>query len=105
MTDATGAHAAGVIEARLGRPARDVVEATVVLEAWAGVPATTAMSTARGVIRSEGTPARGTGRVDTGDRTEQQMVVLEGLALIMSILSVAAWATPLSRAFGTQALA
>ncbi|MFL5864069.1 MAG: hypothetical protein ACJ780_25410 [Solirubrobacteraceae bacterium] len=105
MTNATDVHAAGVIEARLGRPARDVVEATVVLEAWAGVPAAAAMSTARGVIRSEGTPPRGMGRVDTGDRTEQQTVVFEGIALIMSILSVAAWATPLSRAFGTQALA
>ena len=30
-------HAHAVLEARLGRPARDVLEATVVLEAWTGI--------------------------------------------------------------------
>ncbi len=32
-------YAAGVIEARLGRGAQDVLEAAVVLEAWGGVRA------------------------------------------------------------------
>ena len=32
-------YAEAVLDARLGRPARDVLEATVVLEAWTGRPA------------------------------------------------------------------
>ena len=36
-----------IVEARLGRPPQDMLEAAVVLEAWAGVPAQSALAAAR----------------------------------------------------------
>ncbi|HEY3775902.1 MAG TPA: hypothetical protein VGL69_23065 [Solirubrobacteraceae bacterium] len=97
--------AAGVLEARLGRAPRDVIEATVVLEAWAGLPAGNAMAAARTLIQTDTATASVPGRIDAVDPAHRQSVALESLALILSILSVAAWATPLSRAFGAQTLA
>jgi hypothetical protein len=101
----THSQAAGVLEARLGRAPRDVIEATVVLEAWAGLPAGQAMATARTLIENEAACAPVPGRIDTVDPALRKSVALEGIALILSILSVAAWATPLSRAFGAHTLA
>ncbi|MBV9335317.1 MAG: hypothetical protein JO243_05420 [Solirubrobacterales bacterium] len=43
--------------------------------------------------------------MDAPDEDEQQGVVVEGIALVLSILSVAAWATPLGRALGDGVLA
>ncbi len=97
--------AAGVIEARLGRAPRDVIEATVVLEAWAGLPAAKAMAAARTLIENDAASAAVPGRIDSVDPAQRQSVALEGFALILSILSVAAWATPLSHAFGAHTLA
>jgi hypothetical protein len=75
-----------------------VIEATIVLEAWAGRPAETAMSAARGLVPSGGSATQVKGRVDAAhDDDKQQTVLLEGIALVMSIVSVAAWATPLGR--------
>ena len=98
-------HAAGVVEARLGRSARDVIEATIVLEAWLGRPARSAMSTARELVAGDGDKKPDKGRVDPHEDDEQRGVVVEGIALVLSILSVAAWATPLSRALGADVLA
>ena len=39
-----------LVEARLGRPPQDALEAAVVLEAWAGVPAQRALETARALM-------------------------------------------------------
>jgi hypothetical protein len=97
-------HDSGVIEARLGRPARDIIEATIVLEAWAGRPARTAMRSARTLVSSGRLPPRGSRRVDVAD-DRTQSVLAEGVALVLSILSVAAWASPLSKAFGADVLA
>jgi hypothetical protein len=104
MSD-TQSQAAGVLEARLGRAPRDVIEATVVLEAWAGLPAGRAMATARTLIQNDAASAAVPGRIDAVDPAQRRSVALEGVALILSILSVAAWATPLSRAFGAHTLA
>ena len=50
---------AGCVEARLGRAPQDMLEAAVVLEAWAGVPAQRALETARGLMpRDAGRAAR-----------------------------------------------
>ena len=59
------AYAAAIVDARLGRPARDLLEATVVLEAWSGRSASAAMSAARGVIDLDGPAAE----VDEQGRT------------------------------------
>jgi hypothetical protein len=97
--------AAGILEARLGRAPRDVIEATVVLEAWAGLPAGNAMAAARTLIETDTAGVPVPGRLDAVDQAQRQSVALEGVALILSILSIAAWATPLSRAFGAHTLA
>ncbi|MBV8712532.1 MAG: hypothetical protein JOY56_12175, partial [Solirubrobacterales bacterium] len=98
-------HAAGVVQARLGRAARDVIEATIVLEAWLGRPAQSAMLAARELVAGDGDPKPDRGRIDAPEDDEQQGVLVEGIALVLSILSVAAWATPLSRALGDGVLA
>jgi hypothetical protein len=98
-------HAQGVVEARLGRPPRDVLEATIVLEAWTGAPTRSAMSKARRLVDPDGPAARVKGRLDPNDDRDQQSVVAEGLTLVLSILSVAAWATPLGKVFGHPTLA
>ena len=98
-------YAEGVLEARLGRPARDVLEATIVLEAWAGRPAREAMSAARRLVNPGTEAPLAKGRLERNRDREQHSVVMEGIALVLSILSVASWATPLSRAFGPHALA
>ena len=98
-------YAEGVLDARLGRPPRDVIEATIVLEAWAGRPARAAMSTARALVTPGTTASFHRGRLERNRDREQQSVVLEGIALVFSILSVASWATPLSREVGAHVLA
>jgi hypothetical protein len=98
-------HASAVVDARLGRPPRDVIEATIVLEAWAGRPARTALAAARGLLPRGIQPLRINGRLDKADGDEQHGVVVEGIALVLSILSVAAWAKPLSHTLGPHALA
>jgi hypothetical protein len=98
-------HAAGVVEARLRRSPRDIIEATIVLEAWLGRPAQSAMSVARELVGAQGDAGPDKGRVELPDDDEQQSVVVEGIALVLSILSVAAWATPLSKSLGAAVLA
>lgn len=103
--DAAKAYAEGVIEARLGRPAVDVLEATVVLEAWAGEPVRSAMSSALGLVSSDHRAKNAQRSIEPGEDREQQSVVAEGISLVLSIVCVAAWATPLSRDYGPSGLA
>jgi hypothetical protein len=97
-------HTVGRVIARLGRPPSDVLEATIVLEAWDGRPVGSAMSAARELINPNGRPTPTGSRVDPPDDSERRSVIGEGIALVLSILSVAAWARPLSRELGPQAL-
>jgi hypothetical protein len=97
-------HAKAVVEARLGREARDVLEATVVLEAWTGTPAKTAMSAARNLVNLDGPPPRAISNMDPFAIGEQSSVLAEGLTLVLLIVSIAAWANPIGRALGPDAL-
>ena len=97
-------HAKAVVEARLGREARDVLEATVVLEAWTGTPANTAMSAARDLVNLDGPPPRAISNMDPFASGEQSSVLAEGLTLVLLIVSIAAWANPIGRALGPDAL-
>ena len=92
-------------QARLGRAPRDRLEATIVLEAWDGRPARRALSDARSLVGHEPPLANGKGRIDLGDDSERVSVIGEAVALVLSILSVAAWARPLSRELGAHTLA
>jgi hypothetical protein len=98
-------HAEDVIDARLGRSPSDVLEATVVLEAWDGRRTRSAMSAASALVSPDAEPALSGSQVDPPDDQERQSVIGEGIALVLSILSVAAWARPLGRELGPQTLA
>jgi hypothetical protein len=98
------AYAQSVLDARLGRPARDVLEATVVLEAWTGRPAKDAMRSASDLVRLDGPPVKALSRVDPFADSERTSVIAEGVTLVLLIVSIAAWAAPISRALGTDVL-
>lgn len=98
-------HAEAVVEARLGRPARDLLEATVVLEAWIGTPARHALTAARDLLDLDGPPLHARTNVEPSDDHEQRSVVAEGITLVLLILSVAAWAAPINKRLGPNVLA
>jgi hypothetical protein len=98
------AHAEAVLEARLGRPARDMLEATVVLEAWTGRPAQSAMSAARNLVTLDAPPVRSLSSVDPFGDGDQTSVVAEGVTLVLLIVTIAAWATPISKHLGPNVL-
>ena len=98
------AHAEAVVEARLGRPARDLLEATVVLEAWIGTPARAALSAARNLLDLEGPPLHARSNIEPAEDQEQRSVVAEGITLVLLILSVAAWAAPINKHLGPNVL-
>lgn len=93
--------AGAVIQARLGRTAQDALEAAVVLEAWGGLPAETALRLGRRV-RLPAVRATGPRRWAPGDGEAREGVLAEGVALLISILAVAAWAGPLGDALGSN---
>jgi len=93
-----------VLEARLGRDARDVLEATVVLEAWAGRPARRAMTAARRLVSLDGPSPTAMSDLDPFDDSTQHSVVAEGITLVLLILSVAAWASPIRAQLGPNIL-
>lgn len=96
-------YATGVIQARLGRGAQDVLEAAVVLEAWGGMRANAALSLGSRVVPPK--PPRWTpGRFTTEESGRRDSILTEAIALIMAILAVASWAGPLSRQVGTSVL-
>jgi len=96
-------YAQGVIEARLGRGAQDVLEAAVVLEAWGGVRANTALGFGSRIVPPK-PPSWTPGRMSTDEPSSRDSVLAEALALIMAILAIASWAGPLSRQVGTSVL-
>jgi hypothetical protein len=97
-------YAQSVLDARLGRPARDVLEATVVLEAWTGRPAKEALGSAADLVRLDTPPVQALSRVDPFADSEHTSVIAEGVTLVLLIVSIAAWATPISRELGTDVL-
>ena len=106
MTPARPGYVAGVVAARLGRPPRDVIEAAIVLEAWTGTPAEPAMAAAGDIVPRGAGALRVKGRViPAEDAAQQSSVLVEGIALVLSILAIAAWAGPLSRGLGPDVFA
>jgi hypothetical protein len=97
-------HAEGVIHARLGRRARDVLEATVVIEAWTGRPAKRAMSAARRLVSLDAPSPQAMSDLDPFDDSSQHSVIAEGITLVLLILSVAAWASPIRDKLGPNVL-
>jgi hypothetical protein len=99
------AEAGGVVEARLGRPPQDLLEAVVVLEAWGGVPTLSAFGVGGAVLAPEARLAADPHvRSAPPAEGERESVVAESIALLVAILAIAAWAGPLSRALGPAVL-
>ena len=91
--------AARLVEARLGRAPQDVLEAAVVLEAWAGVPAQRALETARALMPAvPAAPVASGSRPPTARRPRGLLV--EGAAMLVTVAAIALWAEPLADALG-----
>jgi hypothetical protein len=92
-----------LVEARLGRAPQDMLEAAVVLEAWAGVPAQTALVAASAAMPVEpASPQPSAGRLPRhrdGDR-----VLADGAAFLVCVVAIACWAAPLTSGMGVTAV-
>jgi hypothetical protein len=88
-----------LVEARLGRAPQDMLEAAVVLEAWAGVPAQAALDAARTIMPAEPVAAQAsTGRLPRA--RDQRGVLLDGAAFVVTVIAIACWAAPLASSVG-----
>ena len=97
------ARARRLVEARLGRPPQDAVEAAVVLEAWAGVPAQRALETARLMMPKQ--PAGPAASATVPAKPERPPgLLLEGTAFIVTVCAIALWAEPLTAELGVSAV-
>ncbi len=90
-----------LLEARLGRDPQDMLEAAVVLEAWAGVPAQRALDTARALMPE--TPVAARASVSKRQPARPRSGVLaEGAAFVLTVLAIALWASPLAAELGAD---
>jgi hypothetical protein len=90
-----------LVRARLGREPQDMLEAAVVLEAWAGIPAQRALDTGRQLLPS--VPAEPLLSVSkAAPLRPRKGVVLEGTAFVATVLAIALWAVPLGNDLGAQ---
>jgi hypothetical protein len=92
-----------LVEARLGRAPQDMLEAAVVLEAWAGVPAESALAAASATMPAE--PARpqpSVGRLPR--RRDRDGVLADGVAFLVTVVAIACWAAPLTASVGLAAV-
>jgi hypothetical protein len=90
-----------VVEARLGRQPQDMLEAAVVLEAWAGVPAKRALDSGRALMHAsepQSEPSRGSvPKVDV-----QEGYLFEAISFVAAVIAIACWASPLASALGAS---
>ena len=93
-----------IVEARLGREPQDMLEAAVVLEAWAGIPAGEALQSGRAIMASDTPePQPSAGRLPGADA--QGGLRVEALSFVIAVVAIAAWAAPLSSRVGSDAVA
>jgi hypothetical protein len=89
-----------IVEARLGRRPQDMLEAAVVLEAWAGVPAQGALAAARALMPAD--PPAPQPSVGVLPRpSSREGVLVEGTAFIVTVIAIACWVSPLVSRLGT----
>ena len=92
-----------LVEARLGRAPQDMLEAAVVLEAWAGVPAQTALAVASATMPVEpASPQPSAGRLPR--HREGDRVLADGAAFLVCVVAIACWAAPLTSDMGVTAV-
>ena len=92
-----------LVEARLGRPPQDALEAAVVLEAWAGVPAQQALETARALMPASPAEPLVSAAAPVTVKCPPGLA-LEGAAFLVTVVAIALWAEPLSAALGVDAV-
>jgi hypothetical protein len=98
----TGSRSA-LVHARLGRAPQDMLEAAVVLEAWAGLPAQRALEAGAALMpRTAATPQPSTAVPAPIERRPE--LVVEGFAFVASVLAIALWAAPLAASLGAAAV-
>jgi hypothetical protein len=92
-----------LVEARLGRAPQDMLEAAVVLEAWAGVPAQTALAAASVTMPVEpASPQPSAGRLPR--HREGDRVLADGAAFLVCVVAIACWAASLTSGMGVTAV-
>jgi hypothetical protein len=97
-----GSRIRDLVEARLGRPPQDKLEAAVVLEAWGGLRPPHALEVAgQAVGHTHGGPILSVGR-PRESRRRDKAAVAEGLTLLAAVLAVAMWTVPFGRALGND---
>lgn len=95
------AAAAPIVEARLGRTPQDMLEAAVVLEAWAGVRPERALGAAERLMAEA--PDERTVSVGRLPRPAAPPHVLrDGLAFLVTVIAIACWASPLTDSLGVS---
>ena len=90
----------GVVEARLGRPPQDMLEAAVVLEAWGGVPARDALAAGRALMRAPARPQESSVARLQGPSEAEEGFLVEAIAFVMAVVAIACWAVPLASSLG-----
>jgi hypothetical protein len=103
QTSLDPARAKAIVEARLGRDPQDMLEASVALEAWGGVPAQRALGAGRSLMEAvTPEPQRSRGTVPEAGREEGFMV--EAIAFIVAVIAIACWAAPLGDSLGSSVM-
>jgi Co/Zn/Cd efflux system component len=86
-----------VVAARLGRDPQDMLEAAVVLEAWSGLRAGEALRSGQAVMQAaDATAQESVGAVP--DEPEDERQGAQALTLLVTVVAIAWWAAPLTRA-------
>jgi hypothetical protein len=92
-----------LVEARLGRAPQDMLEAAVVLEAWAGVPAQRALESARELMPPR--PAAPVVSVSSPPPARPRPGRLgESATFLVTVVAIALWAAPLAAGVGVAAV-
>jgi hypothetical protein len=92
-----------LVEARLGREPQDMLEAAVVLEAWAGVPAQAALAAAVATMPARpAAPQASVGRLPRP--RDRDGVLADGAWFMVTVVAIACWAAPLSADVGVRAI-
>ena len=89
----------GVVEARLGRPPQDMLEAAVVLEAWADPGPRRARRRPHAHAAPAGPQEASVARLQ-GPGEAQEGFPVEAIAFVMAVVAIACWAVPLASSLG-----
>ena len=95
-----------IVKARLGRDPQDMLEVAVVLEAWAGMPAQSALRNGAEVMRAgEATSQLSVSALPDAPDREREGVAAQAITLLVTVVAIAWWAGPLSVALGASVVA